>query len=125
MSNIRNQKAFDRGVWDWEPLNDCFGDTGIRVTDLDGFIERKGSFLVLEAKGPGKEIPTGQKITFDALRKTKHFTILVIWGPQNQPESALLMTEKKQYEYKVVNWQIIQNIVSWWFEVADRGVTVE
>jgi len=124
MSNIKNQRSFERGIWDWEPLNGCFGDTKIRVTDLDGFVERKGSFLVLEAKGPGKDIPAGQRITFDALRETGRFTILIIWGPQNQPRRALLMTEHREYEYKNADWQTIQNIVSWWFEVADRGVTV-
>jgi hypothetical protein len=116
MSNIRNQASFERGAWDWEPLNECFGETHIRPTDLDGFVERKGKFLVLEAKGSNVDIPEGQWRTFQALRETKLFTILVIWGPQNEPQSALLLTRQGKYRYDRADWQTIQNIVSWWFE---------
>lgn len=42
-------------LWDWTPFNDCFGDSGIRISDVDGMVERNGQFLMLDGKRIGRE----------------------------------------------------------------------
>jgi len=37
-------------LWDWTPFNDCFGSSGIRISDIDGIVERNGLFLMLDGK---------------------------------------------------------------------------
>ena len=64
---IKNLEAFVENLWDWGFLDECFPGTRIRVTDIDGLVERNGHFLLIEAKSPGKDIPTGQRILFDRL----------------------------------------------------------
>jgi hypothetical protein len=54
MRNLRHQCGPDGcymdTLWDWSPFNDCFGDSGIRISDLDGMVERNGHFLILDGK---------------------------------------------------------------------------
>lgn len=83
--NIRDPEKFLDTLWDWTPLNDCFAPTKIRVTDIDGFVERHGKFLVIEAKLPDNDVPTGQAIMFDAMRATGLFTVFIVWGETNAP----------------------------------------
>lgn len=85
---IRNKDVYMGNLWDWGFLDDCFGGTRIRVTDLDGVVERKGHFLYLEAKSPGKDVPKGQQIMFNHLIAEKNKAVLVIWGKPNVPEMA-------------------------------------
>ena len=120
MPNIRDPDAFWDGVWDWEMLDGCFGDSRIRPTDIDGFVERYGHFLVLEAKSPGVDIPEGQWRTFQALRDTGLFTILVIWGPKNEPRQLKLFTKEREYTYQQADTETLRNIVAWWYELANN-----
>ena len=53
ITNIRDIEKFRRAAWDWTPFNNCFrgidGEaTGIRISDIDGHVERKGHFLWFE-----------------------------------------------------------------------------
>jgi len=54
---------------------------GILPTDVDGEVELNGSFLRLEFKHESTlrngHIPKGQKMLFDALRRTGKFTIFI------------------------------------------------
>ena len=77
---INNLEKFVGSLWDWGTLNGCFGGTMIRPTDVDGLVERRGRFLVLEAKGNGVGVPQAQAIVFEQLRKLNVFTIIVVWG---------------------------------------------
>jgi len=81
---IRNPKAFLDSIWDWAPLKGCL-PRGIEPTDIDGWIEVGGYFLVLEGKAPGVPIPTGQAAAFARMVRWNKivpqlFTIIVIWG---------------------------------------------
>jgi len=69
-----------RGVlWNWKPVADALpGRCG--VSDIDGVIERRGHFMVLETKRPGEKIPTGQLIMLKALAALPKFHVLVITG---------------------------------------------
>ena len=116
MANIRDKDAFWDGVWDWAMLDGCFGNSNIRPTDLDGFVERNGQFLVLEAKSPNAEIPEGQRRTFEELRRTGLFTIVIVWGPKNRPQSMQVLTKQNDYPYEKADKQTLRNVVAWWYE---------
>ena len=120
---IYNMDAFIAGVWDWAILDGCFGDTRIRPTDIDGLTERKGKFLLLEAKQSGVKIPMGQQLTFNALRNTGLFTIIIMWGEQNKPEAIEILYPapypvKKQHPAGMAE---LREIVSRWYGYADKG----
>jgi hypothetical protein len=116
---VNNKDLFFDGIWDWAMFDGCFGETRIKPTDLDGFVERKGKFLVLETKHKDTPIPEGQRITFESLVKTGYFSILVMWGDKNKPERALLITRKGEKEYNPVDIDKCSKIVSAWFEYAE------
>ena len=80
--NIRNKKAYAESFWNWQPFNVCFPGTKIRITDLDGMVERNGFFLLLETKGPGVPVPLGQSIMFERLVVDKGFAVMILWGRQ-------------------------------------------
>lgn len=117
---INNPEAFMAGVWDWGILDGCFGETRIKPTDLDGMVERHGWFLVLETKAPGAIIPQGQLGTFEKLRATGKFTILVIWGPTNTPTAVQLMTTKSIKPPEDADIEKVRSIVANWYQWADR-----
>ena len=118
---IQNWEEYKNSLWDWSVLDGCFGDTRIRPTDIDGCIERKGKFLVLETKGVGVEVKQGQKMTFDAMIKTGVISIVVIWGEPGSPKEILLITRKISRTYQNANMDTLRNIVSRWFSYADSG----
>lgn len=120
---INNPEAYARGVWDWGILRGCFGDTRIEPTDVDGLVERKGRFLLIEAKDSGADLRQGQRITYEALHKTGLFTILLVWGPTNEPERVELWTRKCRRVYEAANLGILRDIVAKWFAWADGACT--
>ena len=65
MSNIRNLDYFKASIWDWTWLNGAFGGTQIRVSDIDGMVERRGHFLMIEGK-KGGVVSGGQEIMFQS-----------------------------------------------------------
>ena len=118
---IQNRDAYMAGVWDWAILDGCFGDTRISPTDVDGLTERKGKFLLLETKQVGVKIPLGQQITFNALRNTGLFTIVIVWGEQNKPEAIEILYPaphpiKCRYDADMVE---LRRVVSSWYRYAD------
>lgn len=117
---IRNPDAYMAGVWDWGIVRECFGDTAIKPTDIDGMVERHGNFLILETKQPGVMIPKGQQITFDALIK-KGFTIFVIWGSQNNPESMRVMYPNGTVKnVPICDQEILRDYTKRWFKWANE-----
>lgn len=101
----------------------CFGPTRIKPTDIDGFVERKGKFLVLETKSPEVEVPEGQQIAFDSLVKTGYFSILVMWGEKNHPQKAKLITRKGEFDYDPCDADKCKQIVTKWFQYAESSET--
>lgn len=117
---INNAEAFLAGIWDWGILRGRFGETKIEPTDIDGFVERNGQFLVLEAKAPGVSVKDGQQIAFDRLLSTGKFTIIVVWGSTNNPERLRVYTQKRKWDYKTADLDTLRGIVSWWFRKTDK-----
>lgn len=111
---IKNPEKFVAGLWDWGCLDNCFPGK-IKVTDIDGLVERKGHFLVLETKSPGVPIPLGQQIMFKNLQRSGLFTIVVVWGNTNQPqEMQVYYSNGKVSEKKPANMATFKQVVSWW-----------
>lgn len=118
--NIVSPKAFLASVWDWSFLNDCFPGTKIRVTDVDGFVERNGHFLWFETKGIGKDVPLGQTIMFKRLSKEHNFTVMIIWGETNKPQRAQFISGGKEYKPFDCNIDKLHDLVARWFLYANK-----
>lgn len=119
MTNIRNDETYLASFWDWTFLNQCFAPTNIRVSDIDGIVERNGRFLFIETKHPGEKIPQGQAILHDQLLRTGRFSVLMIWGNPNHPVRFQLRENGKTVEEEG-STDVIAAIVRGWFERANR-----
>lgn len=116
--SLHSPDKYIENIWDWGFLDVCFHPTRIKVTDVDGFIERNGLFLVIETKLPDVDIPQGQAIMFDSLIRTGIFQVLIIWGKRNQPEYRMFWG--KGYEKRPTNTQEIIEIVRHWYKYANQ-----
>ena len=94
--NIRNVENFLNSVWDWGFTNDCF-PYGMRISDVDGIFERYGYFLVLETKHPKAEIPGGQRFMHEQLVRTGLFTVIYIWGENEQSIESIEVISPKNW----------------------------
>ncbi len=112
---INNLTTFTNNLWDWKILDGCFGNTRIRPTDIDGLVERKGKFLLIEAKSINKGIDSGQAILFDNLIKTKVFTVIIVWGNPNDPKKLL------KWGKTVINTDLdgFRKVVEKWYKDVD------
>ena len=117
---INNAELFMAGFWDWGCLDGCFGETKIKPTDIDGFVERNGRFLIFETKKPNADIPMGQQITFDRLIELGVVTVVIIWGLKNKPERIRLLTSRILIDYPNADMETLQHITRKWFEWADK-----
>lgn len=115
---IRDQQAYWEGVWDWSFLDDCFGTTNIKPTDIDGAIERNGKYLFIETKRPDVNIPVGQAMFYDGLILAG-YSVLFIWGKKNQPCGLRIVTPHIDKLYKTASMADVQQVVGKWFEWAD------
>lgn len=120
---INDPIAFAASQWDWGCLDGCFGETKIRPTDIDGWVERNGLFLCIETKLPGVEIPNGQMITFRAMSGTGWITVLIIWGHPQNPIKAKILHCGLETDYEHVDMEWFRNTVKRWFSYADNSTT--
>jgi hypothetical protein len=118
---IRNETAYTNSFWDWSGYDSCFGRTGIKISDIDGIVERKGWFLLIETKYPGAEIPTGQRRLHDALIANGRFTVMVIWGEKNNPRDVLIRQSDGVETRRKTSTEDIHRAIARWFEYADTG----
>jgi len=64
--------------FDIEVFAQCF-PRGIAMTDLDGFVELNGHFLITEFKERAADLKDGQRRAFEALtRLSDHITVIVV-----------------------------------------------
>jgi hypothetical protein len=117
---INNKDFYTSQLWDWGFLDQCFDGTKIKVTDIDGFVERNGKFLLIECKSHNALIPTGQDIMFKKMIATQLFTVLILWGEANKTERCELRTKDKTYFYPDANNAFIQRLVHGWFKSVNR-----
>ncbi len=116
---IRDPEKFCAALWDWGFLDGCFGGTKIRVTDVDGFVERNGHYLVIEAKSSGASIPFGQAIMFRQMQAGKRHTVILLWGTPPIPEFIQVFGPKGTTQIMPSSQEHLQKWVSNWFEYAD------
>ena len=97
----KDEKCYIRNaLTDWAIFNECFSPTGIKISDIDGVVERYGQFLFIEVKQNKKSIPVGQKILFKNLtRNAPHIAVLVLFADyvsqeMNVKEYAVSKMEK-------------------------------
>lgn len=114
--SIRNSKAFVDSLWDWSCLDGCFGDSKISVTDIDGFVERNGQFLVIEGKGFGVPIPKGQEITFQRMVESGLFTVIIVWGKPLKPQKIRVLNQHFDRTYDDASMFRLRDTVRQWFE---------
>ena len=118
MTNIRNADNFAASWWDWTLFNDCFQPTKIRITDVDGLVERNGHFLLIETKGIGVPVPQGQAILFDAIRRDSRWHVLVVWGDTNQPQRWKVWGYRAEFTGGMDD---LRKLIRRWFRYADRA----
>lgn len=117
-TKIRNRQFYDRGIWDWEILRGCFGESRVTPTDIDGCIERRGNFLWIETKLPGIEIPRGQEIVLYQLAR-RGDTVLIVYGEQDKPEKIIKLTSLGSTVYEEADKEVLRKIVDDWWKWAN------
>lgn len=122
---IQSMSNFVASLWDWGFLDDCFGNTGIRISDLDGVVERNDWKLCIEGKGPNVEIKNGQWRLFRSLVKDG-WTIIVVWGNANEPERMMVWYPRKERPEatKEASLEDIKDLVRRWFNWANANGNV-
>ncbi|HPU62135.1 MAG TPA: hypothetical protein PK300_08395 [Bacillota bacterium] len=118
---INNINAFMSGLWDWSILDGCFGNTKIKVTDIDGMVERNGNILMLEAKGPNVPVTTGQRIMFENIRYNPAITILVVWGNPGNPTHIMQYNSSGVTNRCECDLNAFRAIVAEWYDRADKS----
>jgi len=106
---------YAKRLWDWTPFNDCF-NYGIRISDVDGIVERKGRFLILEGKPPDKPLSKGQRILFERLARLEGFTVIIIRGYPPRDVIGWQVIGKGNYDGGLDD---LRKFVRRWFEWAD------
>ena len=112
---IRNEKAYMNNLWDWGFIENILPGS-CAVSDIDGIIERRGHFLLIETKGPGVEVPQGQAIMFDSLSAIPQFSVWVVWGKPGKVEA---MQRWGQAVFRADNQNLLDTVQLWW-ELADN-----
>jgi hypothetical protein len=123
---INDMDKFTSSLWDWKFLDNCFQGTRIKVSDIDGIVERKGQFLVIECKNPNVPIPVGQKIMFDNMAKTGFFTVIVVWGEKNKPEKMKILCKNKnglfvEKDYEEIDEEKLKKTVGAWYATVNKN----
>lgn len=107
-------------LWDWGFLDGCFTHS-IRVTDIDGFVERNGHYLVIETKSPGAMIPIGQQRMFNWMHYSGSITVFIVWGrPQSPQAIEVYHPLKAKRMIEPASMQTLQSLVRQWFEYANN-----
>jgi len=118
--NLRNRDQYRDRAPDWSPLNACFGNSGIRPSDLDGMIERNGYFLFLESKPlDGVMFPkTGQRLALMRLDRMPGALVVVLRG---WPGPEMKIFTFRQAEQMTMTLPQVQCYVRGWFTWASLG----
>jgi hypothetical protein len=84
------------GEFDWDFLLPAWMGTKIQPMDHDCVVERKGHFLLIETKIPGKAIDLGQSITLTQ-RWKQGDTVFVVSGKSPKEINGLSMYWEGKY----------------------------
>jgi len=110
--DLRSPEAALRARWNWSWLSPAFGDTKISVSDIDGFVERRGRFLFLETKSTLEGMPLGQRLALTALARQPRTTVLIVIGERNRPRE--IVTLPGWHREAVTPAQFVARIRTWY-----------
>lgn len=131
---INNMQKFMEGVWNWDFISDVL-PSKVKVSDIDGVLEKNGWLLVLETKGEEVEkIPLGQYILYQNMVKSGTTTVLFLFGEKDKPKYYQLMcsntwgkpSSSVMFTNKIeCNQEVIKQWVKKWFNKAsERKVNI-
>lgn len=131
ITNLRSHNNFINSHWDWTPFNPCFvtasgQQTRIRISDIDGSVERNGHFLIMETKRPGEEMKEGQKRYLRASVRRMD-AVLVLHGHPNMPDK-LFFYRPNTDQPQIINPCVLSDalrVVKGWFLWADANGYIE
>ena len=110
----------------WAVFNECFLPTKIKVSDIDGVVERNGEFLFFEVKQNTKTIQVGQRILFENLtRDAPHISVILLYA-QNVSENmdiqeyAVFKEGKMSQNWTLTSTEEMQRLVRNWFQRVDQ-----
>lgn len=112
------------GLWDWACLDGCFGEAKIKPKQIDGLVERNSRFLLLETFSPEIKLPYREDVIFRRLIQTGLFTVIIVWGENNNANKIELRTSREIKHYENANNNTLWNIVTQWFEFANKNRSV-
>ena len=115
---IRNPHGFLSSLPNWQPIYEAFPPKN-HPGDLDGIMERHGQFLVIEKKTPGTVINlwSGQARTLKALHNLGVFTILYLWGQEDNPTEICAIRPNDDFIIRprpATHAQLIGVLKDWW-----------
>ena len=117
---IHDLDKFIAAIQDWAILDGCFGTSKIKPSDIDGFVERNGVCLFLEAKGPEAFLTAGQAIAFTALARQGN-TVVIFWGKDRDVHKMRVITADDPGTVKAATLQDLRNVVADWYNKASSN----
>jgi len=99
---------------DWSVLNDALSPC--KMGDIDGLVERRGQFLVVEWKPPGRSVERAQERALEALNSLDQCTVLIVHGLSDPMDPKTV-----RYPFgkdKPTDLKLFQDGVRSWFEKA-------
>lgn len=118
---INNMAAYMAAVWDWSWLQGCFGQT-IKVSDVDGMVERRGNFLMLEGK-KGGVVSVGQRIMHEQWVKNGG-SLIVINGMDHQDTNMIVTASGGPWSAPIVTQggrDVVRRLCSDWYQWANTN----
>ena len=106
---------------DWSIFNDCFGPTKIRVSDIDGVVERNGRVLFFEWKQK-RQIDPGQTILFKRLSEKDHVMVVVLVGHTRTTITGMKVFNKgNESDWSALDTLGAQKKVDRWFNRSNAS----
>ena len=103
----------------WKPSAELLPD-GLTFSDIDGIIERKGQFLVVETKHESEQLGRGQAIMLAELSKLPNFNVFVVLMPdkaQGIVEKFYIINDGQHGDIHYGHDKWCQVVKRWWDKV--------
>ena len=119
---IASPEKYMRALWDWGMFDGCFGNSRIKIGDIDGIVESRGHFLLIEGKSVGVPIPEGQRIMIGKLLEIPQFTIICLWGtPPNRINRIEVRNGKEVITIAHATIGDLRSVVAEWYAGTIHG----
>lgn len=109
----------------WDVFNnECFMPTNIKMSDIDGVVERNGQLLFFEVKQNTKVIQYGQQLLFEKLTENApHISVLLLYAQNVSQEMdiqeyAVFRDGKMTQDWTPTNTEEMKSFVTQWFQRA-------